>query len=173
MHIRKMTLRLGTLLAAAAATTALVMVTATPAQAVSAQAATTKTIALPKKPDVKITITLGVWRPAAGEVSTDAHVSWEGTKWWIGGKRFNSIILDLQLKKGSTIVARASCNLTTVINDHEDGYVYCPVIRKLNLPQSDSRVWSTDGTVAYDTASDGQGTYKWNLTATPKIANRH
>lgn len=168
--------RLGVLLSAVAAATSLSLLTATAAHAYeSAAESTTKSFNLPNKPDVTITIRLGVWGPVDGRLRHQALVTWDGTLNYVGGKRFHHFIIDVRSEKyvngADKIWGRVQCDITDGLNSLEHGEAHCPYFSTYDSAVTTSRTWSTDGDVSYDIADDGNGTFGWGLAGTPRISN--
>lgn len=171
----KLARRVSMLLASLAAGTAMSIVGATAAHAYEdAAEATTKTFVMNNKPDVSITVRLGVWGPYDGYLRHQAIVTWDGTLTYTGGKRFHHFIIDVRAEQyvnsKDSIMGRISCDITAAINAQENGTAYCPVLGS-KATRTSSKIFSTDGDVSYDIAGDGNGNFGWGLAGTPRISN--
>ena len=168
-----------TALLATAAVTGCLLATAAPAQAApTTQCRTsTKTSALPGKPDVKVSATVCIKRTKAGTNRAYtvwlSKVSWDGTSGFIGGKRFNSLDFLARAKHGRTVIDNCSSNIceernvTSEISDREKGSKtfqpgdYGAVYISAKVPN-----WVGDGLITYDVADDGKPTKEWDIADT-------
>jgi hypothetical protein len=154
------------LCAAALATAGTMGISAGPASAATACYPNTKTIALPGKPDVKVTVDTCVqsdgdyYRPYV-------KIRWDGTSGFIGGTRFNSFAVSYRLERYDSTKTVFSCDKTSAINGHESGSTACYGYRWHH--STDSGGWTADGKVLYDVANDGNSTYTWQLHGSPAI----
>ncbi|MFD4589076.1 hypothetical protein [Streptomyces sp. NPDC058434] len=174
------------LILGAAALAGSALVTAAPAQAATPAKqckTTTKTFALPSKPDVKVSATICMQRTAISGgyryyETWLSSISWDGTSSFIGGKRFNGLSVQSRAKHGKTVVKNCSygtCeerSIASYINNAERGSKsfargaagYGVVFVKTKAPN-----WTGDATAFFDVADDGIPTKKWELTGTRAV----
>ncbi|MFF3322135.1 hypothetical protein [Streptomyces sp. NPDC002889] len=149
------------------------LITAGPAQAAtSACKSTSSTIALPGKPDVKVTakICVRLDQVTSGYRYYEAwvdKVSWDGTGFYTGGQRFNSIYVRVRLEHYGTSKDHADEYVTSQINDSEAGS-YGAFYDSATV-RTTSTNWTADGTIYADVADDGKGHLKYGLAGTATV----
>jgi hypothetical protein len=172
-------------IAAAAATSALLgtaVIVSTPAQAAAIQHCSTssKTFALPGKPDVKVSVQLCVKRTYV-ESNGYRHyrawankVTWDGTSWFVGGKRFNDFSILPRLEHGKTRIQDCDygicghLQMAGQINQSEHG-TYYPKVTVVDV-KTKAKSWTADGFVDYDISDDGKPTKTWQLSGTSSVS---
>ncbi|WP_327357714.1 hypothetical protein [Streptomyces sp. NBC_01304] len=155
-------------LAAAAVTLA-----PTPAQAAAPECKTTKREPpLPNKPDVdlKVRICVRLDQASSGYRWYEAYVDrvdWDGTSFYTGGKRFNSLRIKVRLEHNNDSKDSATENVTSDVNGSEADY------RKAFADKASvrtrSKQWTADGVISFDAANDGRGTQTRQLTGTKSV----
>ncbi|MFE0516702.1 hypothetical protein [Streptomyces sp. NPDC058964] len=152
-----------------------VAVAASPASAATyaTKSSSTPYIPLPGKPDVKITAELRVQLTDTAPggyrwYSADMiHLSWDGSSFFTGGKRFNDVYVHLQLKHGGKVKAVSDENITYDLNHSEQDSKY--VNSNDAEIRTKSTYWQADAVIYADVADDGKGYLKYDLKATPTI----
>ena len=168
-----------TAILATAAVTGCLLATAVPAQAApTTQCRTsTKTFALPGKPDVKVSGTVCIKRTKAGTRRAYtvwlSKVSWDGTSSFVGGKRFNDISFLARAKHGRTVIDNCSSNtcsernVTSEINDREKGSkTFQPGDHGAVYISAKVPNWVGDGLFTFDVADDGKPLKVWDIADT-------
>ncbi|MEV6397343.1 hypothetical protein AB0M39_21650 [Streptomyces sp. NPDC051907] len=174
-----------TALLAATAVTGTILATAAPAQAAPATqcSTTSKTFNLPQKPDVKVTATICLKRAGVSGGyryyrAWLSKVSWDGTSFYTGGRRFNSIDFLSRAEHGRTAVDNCSpsvCEMNSLadaINNAENG---TKTFRGdaggygVAFVKTKATNWTADATAWFDIADDGKPEKKWELTGTRTV----
>ncbi|MFC9755166.1 hypothetical protein [Streptomyces sp. NPDC056921] len=144
----------------------------------------TKTIALPGKPDVKVSLNICV--KYTGSSGGYRHykawlnkASWDGTSWFTGGKRFNDFSVLMYAQSGSTTKKNCSYGIceqreiSTQINGSEKGSKTYPTgasgFGEVYVTTK-KKNWTADATAYYDIADDGKNGKSWNLAGTAAVS---
>lgn len=165
-----------TALAAAAAVTGTLLTTAPPAQAAPTHQckATSHTLPLPAKPDVKVTIDLcvsyvgssGSYRNYEAWVRS---VRWDGTGFATGGKRLNEAYILVRIEHNDRPTSDTATEyIGAFINGKEAG------VRRDFYDHADyngkTRGWTADGILFADVADDGKGYLRRELSGTRAVS---
>lgn len=133
---------------------------------------TTRAVSLPSKPDVNITVKLcasviynGKYDTYKSYIST---VSWNGTSWYTGGKRFDSICIRTRIEHYNRDGDRSSCmHFTHAINSQESGRY--GVFDGYASVTTATHNWTGDATMWVNKDGDGRGGIAYGLTGTKTL----
>lgn len=137
-----------------------------PASAATECRTNTRSLNLPGKPDVKLSVKLcvsgsGTYRTAM------AYFSWSGNLGYIGGTRLNMLWVSIRLERNDGEQSYDSSYYTGSVNAQYSGSVSLGTTKSGTLP---SGGWSADSTVQYDITDDGLSPTTWELTGSPLIS---
>jgi hypothetical protein len=110
--------------------------------------------------NVDLTIKLCVQRD-----STGVYRSWASFTWGdAGSNKFNNLDLHLRLERYDVTQKGTVCDFTDEVNSIGGSSRLCETTWTAAAPPL-----TADATVLYDTADDGKGELRWDLTGTPSL----
>jgi len=183
MHISSKLARTVAATAVAASAMAGTMTLAGPAEAAGNSTkchSSSRTFALPGKPDVKLNLSICAKSWAHGGHrhyrAWLGKASWSGSSFWIGGKRFSDVSVHMRLEHGKKAVDNCDNGICTVktisqaINDNNDGSRSYSSSGYGSLGMiSKTRGWTAAASVDVDIANDGRGPRTWELHGTAAV----
>jgi hypothetical protein len=129
---------------------------------------------LPLKTDLQVVVLPCVKRDG-NKLYAYLRVDWTpmNTPWFGSGHKFDSFKIVAHLERrvnGSSydrVIASHTCDVTSQINDHNDGIVTCktPIYTAYD-PDYD---YSSDGYISADIDNDGKGASTWSFHGSPLI----
>jgi len=116
-----------------------------------------KTIALPGKPDIRLTVVLCFYNEV-GFYQTVEWINWNSTADL--GTRFNDFVAKAWVQKSN--VNKCTGTEYPSVNSYNSGSTDA----QCSWKSADTSGMSGDGEIVYDVADDGLGAFTWNLTGT-------
>ncbi|MFD9463367.1 hypothetical protein [Streptomyces sp. NPDC060027] len=110
--------------------------------------------------DVDIQIKLCVQQDTTGVYRAFASFWWQDA----GSYKFNNLDLHVRLERYDVVRKGAVCDFTDEVNSTQGFNLYCETTWTSAAPPL-----TTDATLLYDTADDGKGEFRWDLTGTPAL----
>ncbi|WP_275466259.1 hypothetical protein [Streptomyces noursei] len=153
------------------------LASAAPAQAAGNECrVTTKSFALPGKPDVTVSASVcmryvGSWSGYRHYRAWLGRVEWTGDAWFIGGRRFNDFSFDIRAHSGSKSVGTSTVqDLSGAMNAYNDGArAFSSTGYGAVTFATKSKYWYATATANVDITDDGLPGRDWRLNATGTI----